>query len=1099
VTRLADRLGIEAVEAQVFACSAAILFLVGWADVQITNVAETLFLKRVGVEYLPIVFLANSILLVGTTFVVGRIAARADQVRVFTWTLTLLALTLLPLWLLVLAGWSSVFWLLLMASKQLDSIALLVFWIALGGLLHGRQAKRLYAPMTAGATLGTILGSFASGPLGRTLGIAALLPAASVSLLVAALLSAPLRRLAPTRLDATARAARPPAPPREGAEPTLPSLWRESLLVRVLVTGAFLSGVLGPMLYFQFSYVADLATVGANPEQRLLDLYAQFRGWINLGVLGLQLAGTSRLYRRIGVPLAAALSPLAYLVGFLGLSVQLGLRAGIGAVAATTLEDHAVYDPAQRVLVTLFNERVRAVVTALIDGPVKRAGTAVGSLAVLVVLALASPPWVGYVAVPIAAIWLAVSVVLWRAYPSLLLDTLSTRPAQTRDELPLAELIDPATLRLLESSLSDPDRERCRAACALVGEGRPERALAVLARAARRAPAANRDLVVATLVRLLRQHPDLRSAPPEAGRALAALLAEAGTLPEIDRARIARAYGHLAAPATDTAARALLERLADDPAASVRVAATAALLHAGAAPPSTGDLDAVLGEAIGSADAGVREVARDELRALLLAADSAATADDRRRQWLALLVSGLTRPEDRADTAEALADLAAARGAAVAEGAEPLLAHGDDPDPCVRAAVLRFVGHARLAEHAAWLVEHVGARDEREAAAAREALRVLGPAIMDVLLQTLHLGKRSTRLALLPIVREMPIGTRTLHGLIDGELDGARRTLLQLHALQQGRISDLVLQRLHERIAEASYTVLVLLAALLHDDRIARLGRLLSRTAAGGRERAVLLEALEALLPADERPRIMPLLEEEDTRGSAAAAARWLHAPIPSFGEALRDALAGEDALTRAFLAATLDEALVARYLAPPDGTVPGGSRQPGVSARDGRDSRERAKGTPPDARKTMALSRVEIVLHLRSLDLFVRLTTRQLTDLGGVVREETYAPGTTIVREGEFDDCMYLIVGGQVRITKEGRLLAELGPRSFFGEMAVFDGATRSATATATSALHVLRLERLDLFQVMEEQPGIAIAICQTLSRRVRDLNERVQVTKHD
>ena len=74
-------------------------------------------------------------------------------------------------WLLVLGGTPSVFGLLVIASKQLTSIALLVFWIAMGDLLHGRQAKRLFAPMMAGVTLGTIVGSFASAPLGRWLGI----------------------------------------------------------------------------------------------------------------------------------------------------------------------------------------------------------------------------------------------------------------------------------------------------------------------------------------------------------------------------------------------------------------------------------------------------------------------------------------------------------------------------------------------------------------------------------------------------------------------------------------------------------------------------------------------------------------------------------------------------------------------------------------------------------------------------------------------------------------------------------------------------------------------------------------------------------------
>jgi len=169
------KLGIEPGEARVFACGAAALFLLGWADVSVKNVSETLFIKRVGVERLPLVFLANSLLLVATTYLVGGIASRADRLRLLPHALVGLALSLIPLWFFVLEDMKSAFVLLVIASKQLPSIGLLVFWLALADLLHGRQAKRLFAPLMAGMTLGTILGSFASYPLSRMIGIAGLL------------------------------------------------------------------------------------------------------------------------------------------------------------------------------------------------------------------------------------------------------------------------------------------------------------------------------------------------------------------------------------------------------------------------------------------------------------------------------------------------------------------------------------------------------------------------------------------------------------------------------------------------------------------------------------------------------------------------------------------------------------------------------------------------------------------------------------------------------------------------------------------------------------------------------------------------------------
>ena len=139
-------------------------------------------------------------------------------------------------------------------------------------------------------------------------------------------------------------------------------------------------------------------------------------------------------------------------------------------------------------------------------------------------------------------------------------------------------------------------------------------------------------------------------------------------------------------------------------------------------------------------------------------------------------------------------------------------------------------------------------------------------------------------------------------------------------------------------------------------------------------------------------------------------------------------------------------------------------------------------------------LKQVEVILHLRSLDLFARLTTQELSELAAVVREETYPPGGTIMREGEFGDCMYLVVEGNVRVTREGKFVKRFKPGEFFGEMAVLDGETRSATVTAATPLRLLRLEKNDLLPLMDEQPGIAIAMCQTLSRHLRALIDRLE-----
>jgi CRP-like cAMP-binding protein len=198
-------------------------------------------------------------------------------------------------------------------------------------------------------------------------------------------------------------------------------------------------------------------------------------------------------------------------------------------------------------------------------------------------------------------------------------------------------------------------------------------------------------------------------------------------------------------------------------------------------------------------------------------------------------------------------------------------------------------------------------------------------------------------------------------------------------------------------------------------------------------------------------------------------AARTLGRELPSFEDAVRTIFADHDRLTRELLAATLDAASRAQLAAvsPPASALASaaGLEHHGAAAGD-------------DA---AMLSRVEIMLQLRSLDLFERVTTRDLSELAGVVREETCRPDV-------------IVVEGEVHVTRDGQFVARLKPGEFFGEMALFNGETRFATVTAATRVRLLRLERRDLLQLMDEQPGIAIAMCQTLSGRVRDLISRIE-----
>ena len=124
--------------------------------------------------------------------------------------------------------------------------------------------------------------------------------------------------------------------------------------------------------------------------------------------------------------------------------------------------------------------------------------------------------------------------------------------------------------------------------------------------------------------------------------------------------------------------------------------------------------------------------------------------------------------------------------------------------------------------------------------------------------------------------------------------------MLQRHGLAAGPAHALVLQRVRERIDESAHGTLLLLAALRDDDRLAGVARLLAPTH-HGRARAVLFEALDSVLPAPERQRLLPLLDDDPARAAAVAMGTPAAAP-PSYDSARADVLAEGDRLTVVFL-----------------------------------------------------------------------------------------------------------------------------------------------------------------------------------------------------
>ena len=130
----------------------------------------------------------------------------------------------------------------------------------------------------------------------------------------------------------------------------------------------------------------------------------------------------------------------------------------------------------------------------------------------------------------------------------------------------------------------------------------------------------------------------------------------------------------------------------------------------------------------------------------------------------------------------------------------------------------------------------------------------------------------------------------------------------------------------------------------------------------------------------------------------------------------------------------------------------------------------------------------------LGTVGLFAGLPKRKLQQIADMCREHSFAPGDSIVTEGDLTGRFYLIVeGGEVSgvaaLGVRGHEVATLGPGQYFGEFAVLDQAPRSATVTATTPVRAYSLASITLRPLLKEEPDITYKLLLNACQRLRAL----------
>ena len=127
----------------------------------------------------------------------------------------------------------------------------------------------------------------------------------------------------------------------------------------------------------------------------------------------------------------------------------------------------------------------------------------------------------------------------------------------------------------------------------------------------------------------------------------------------------------------------------------------------------------------------------------------------------------------------------------------------------------------------------------------------------------------------------------------------------------------------------------------------------------------------------------------------------------------------------------------------------------------------------------------------LRRAPLFEGLSRKELEGLAKVSEDVEVPPGTVLCREGELGREFFVLVEGEVEVTKDGKGLGLRGGGDFFGEIALVENVRRTATVTAKTQVRFFVLTAQAFRSLLDTSPGVERKVLRALAKRVMSLSD--------
>jgi len=1053
-------------ELGLLASAVALLFLVRISGMLFTNFAETAFLKRFGVQYLPVMYMINSVaIFVIMGFIAGAMA-RLPGTKLLLRLLVICCTSVAAMRFVIPFGYDLVYPVLFTLKTLYEALLGLLFWNLANDLFNTRQSKRLFPLITAGGVCGDILGGFGTPFLTRLVFIDNLLLVYLATTLAAAVVVRSIGSNYPTLLiqDTGGKKRKARSSIIQEIKQAIPLL-KESVLIKILVFMTFFPHVIIPIMNYLFNFAVNeqFATEGG-----LVTFFGYFRGGMNVISL-IILLFVGRIYGRWGLPVALMFHPCNYLFVFIGFLVRFDIIAAIYARLSTNVIRTTLHKPASDVLMGLVPMAYRAVLRPFLRGTVVRIALVLGSAIILATENLFHPRYLALIALPFVIGWLATIITLKRRYSGILLDLISRNllDLKSMEQDEVGDLFRDRTMRerLAETYFGARGKNAvwyARLMQSLGVEGLDDMILESLKTQDEHTRAELIDMV-----------------SMQAGAPALPALAEAAAS---DNAAL-----------TAAALRAL-DRL--DPSVSRPFDYSGFLTH----PDPDVRAYAVV---------GLYRRAPDDYRDVI----TTWLASDRLEvRQAGVIAAGETHEPgffprlkqllDDPDCAPILPDiLRALQALRLPDQTAIVLPYLDHPREPVRQAALEAVDIDND-DSLQKVINLVGDSSDRIRQRAVEKIETAEYQNSMLLVESLTIPRRRTREGIFELLDSLNIKDLDAFRFARDQIEAGYQYLAdaeRLKRFEQTPEIRLFIDHLNQkRMLRVENTLRVLAAQDRSKQRNIIIRGVFSDDP---RQRANGIEALEDAMDRKLSEIMIPIIEVSSPEQTLSVGRKNFTLTDPDMDDRafVKHLVAQDDWIATTLMLSAMDR-IAPDTLEPEDVTRLAESENSFI-ARTARAILARRHGNEGSSEDTMqnetAIS--DKILLLKGIEIFEGLSVGELAAVASVSEEEDYPSGAVVIQEGDPGETMYLIIRGEVSVIKglgsDNEIeLDRIREGDYFGEMALFENIARTASIRTETPSRLLILHKQEFKEIVREYPQIALEICRALSGRIRRLHDKIR-----